>query len=76
MNTARAHSGELVAALTVILLLFAPALEPVQLAAVSVMALAILLVSSRDRARGLLALFMASAAAAVIVLVRVIATGR
>ena len=76
MNTARAHSNELVAALTVLLVLFAPALEPVQLAAVSLMAFAILLVTSRDRTRGLLALLIASAAAAVIVVVRVAVTGR
>jgi len=76
MNAARAHSTELVAALTVMLLLFAPALEPIQLAAVSLMAFAVLLVTSRDRARGLLALLLASAAAAVIVVVRVVATGR
>ena len=76
MNAARTHSGELVAAITVILVLFAPALEPVQLAAVSLMALALLLVTSRERARGLFALLIASAAAAVIVIVRVAATGR
>jgi hypothetical protein len=77
MNAVRAHSSELVAAITVLLVLFAPALEPVQLAAVSVMAFALLLVVSRDRLRsGLLALLLASAAAAVIVVVRVVATGR
>jgi hypothetical protein len=77
VNAVRAHSSELVAALTVLLVLFAPALEPVQLAAVSVLAFALLLVVSRDRLRsGLLALLLASGAAAVIVVVRVVTTGR
>lgn len=77
MNATRAHSSELVAAITVLLLLFAPALEPVQLAAVCLMAFALLLVISRDRLRtGLLALLIGSAAAAAIVIVRVVATGR
>lgn len=77
MNATRAHSSELVAAITVLLLLFAPALEPVQLAAVCLMAFALLLVISRDRLRtGLPALLIGSAAAAAIVIVRVVATGR
>lgn len=77
MNATRARSSELVAAVTVLLVLFAPALEPVQLAAVCLMAFALLLVISRDRLRtGLLALLIGSAAAAAIVIVRVVATGR
>ena len=77
MNATRARSSELVAAVTVLLVLFAPALEPVQLAAVCLMAFALLLVISRDRLRtGLPALLIGSAAAAAIVIVRVVATGR
>lgn len=77
MNATRARSSELVAAVTVLLVLFAPALEPVQLAAVCLMAFALLLVISRDRLRtGLLALLIGSAVAAAIVIVRVVTTGR